>query len=280
MSEHDVDARLRSWARSGSDGPAPAELREQVRVIPTTEAATEHRRWLWFLPTGKPTAGASGGGERTQPNQPTIQPRGGIRTMFSATKSIGIAATVGLIGAVMLADPLNLVEPDPVADPGFDPSAPTQPMESWVAVVGTEICAQVDQGTRTDLAGGDFRERGEVYSCTAETNDERASMPFTVTSNADCFSHLVKVGAVEDICLYWGTTVMGDEAAGWDCTYTGSNDPYAPFNALLQGTCTGTGANEGSTYVYEWTAGEHSRFRDESTIRGIIYEGGPPPFEE
>lgn len=106
MSDYDMDTRLRSWARSASGRPAPAELRRLVHDIPANEPTTRRRRWRSFLPARRPTAGADERGSRAESTL-AIDSTGGIRTMFSATKLVGIAAAVALFGALTLALPFG-----------------------------------------------------------------------------------------------------------------------------------------------------------------------------
>jgi len=237
------------------------------------------RRWPWSLPASKPTAGALDEHDLSRPPaQVTLSSIGGTTTMFSPIKLVSAAAVASLMGMLFLVGPFSSTSA-PVTDPGQATSAQAPSMADWSAVFGTRTCTAVDTGEQQDLAGGDSRSRGEVWDCTSETNDARVNGAFTLTANSDCFSHLVKQGAVDDICLHWGTAVMEDES-GWECSFTGTNDPYAPFNALVLGTCDGTGGNAGWTYVYEETLGDYSEFRDGNTIQGMIYEGGLPPFDE
>jgi hypothetical protein len=81
--------------------------------------------------------------------------------------------------------------------------------------------------------------------------------------------------------VFWGTEVMDDPVAGWDCSSAGTSDPTDLRNfGLLLRVCTGTGANAGLAYVAHKAILEESYgdFGDRRAIKGILYEGDPPPF--
>ena len=54
MSQRELDARLRSWARSPVGASVPMELRRQVLDIPTTAPPAQRRRRLRFLSGSRP----------------------------------------------------------------------------------------------------------------------------------------------------------------------------------------------------------------------------------
>jgi hypothetical protein len=107
-------------------------------------------------------------------------------------------------------------------------------------------------------------------------SDPRVSGTFTETSSGFGIGGL-DVGS----WVFWGTEVMEDPQAGWDCSSTGTSDPTAQRNSgLMMRVCAGTGANAGLSYVaYKAMMGEsYGDFGDRKAIKGILYEGDPPPF--
>ena len=184
MNEHDMDPKLRSWARSRGDRPAPAELGRRVLDIPTDETTSpQRRRWLWFLPGPKPTAGADDQGHSTQPTAPTtptrelrLTPIGGTRTMFSATKLVAAAAVAAPSGALLLAGPFT-------TRPAEDPVEPTANTND--SAVFTLVSGQMPDLTKDDQGASQTHDWGylitdRLWTTTFELSDER---PARVRSN-------------------------------------------------------------------------------------------------
>lgn len=203
-------------------------------------------------------------------------PKGGIRTMFSAVRVVTVAAVVGLAGGLLITGVLS----PPTAEVGA-PGAASESIApaSWVRVTGTETCTGTEEATYEPEIGGIEHFRGAVERCVADLSDPRVSGTWTSTGNADSFPVDVGIGSDESDWLIWGTRSFDSADAGWECSFTGTTDPYNPVDGLVLGVCPGTGANEGWTYVYQQTSGDGGGFRDGSTIRGMIYQGDPPPRE-
>ena len=114
----DLGPDFREWL---SDIPSmPPELPE--RTLDETRHTRQRRRWLWFLPGRRPTAGADGEPDRTEPAEViSTRPIGGIRTMFSATNVAAVVATAALAGALAVAAPLATQDGNRPAAPGSAP---------------------------------------------------------------------------------------------------------------------------------------------------------------
>jgi hypothetical protein len=101
MSQHEMDARLRTWARSPSERPAPADLRMRVLQIPTIEP------------------------------RPAQEPRDGRSfDMLSAVKLVAAAAVVALFAGFLVLGLLSTQpteQPAPVAVPSGSPTSTVAP---------------------------------------------------------------------------------------------------------------------------------------------------------
>jgi hypothetical protein len=201
--------------------------------------------------------------------------RRGAHTMFEPTKLIAATAAVAL-GAGLLA--LNASNRG--SDEGPAPAAATQVADTatWLRVTGTDSCQTVTDATYEPEIGGIEHLRGGVDRCVMDVDEPRLDGTWTWTWNVDCFPVDVGPGTDETDCLIWGSAVLDDPEAGWECETTGTSDPYNPLSGLVLGVCTGTGTNEGWAFVYHQTTdADVATFRDGGTIRGMIYTGDPPP---
>ena len=93
------------------------------------------------------------------------------------------------------------------------------------------------------------------------------------TLDFDCYRAL-------DRCVYWGTHVLDDIDGGWDCSWTGMEDPTDTDWVLVLGVCPGTGGHEGLTYTFDHIAGDGGEgdFGGGSGFRELICEGPPPAW--
>ncbi len=192
--------------------------------------------------------------------------------MYTAAKLVAASAILAVTGAFLFSS-VEQAPPEVGAPPAGE--VPTE----FSRVTGIATCVDIDPGTYEDVIGGVMRFREVERRCEWEMTDPRLSGSYVGQGGMDCFPVVVKVGVQEDECLGGGTSALEGDDAGWECSATGTTDPYAPFNVLYMGTCTGTGANDGWTYVYQQTIGDYSEFRDGSNIHGVLYQGDPPPFE-
>lgn len=268
MSEHDMDTQLRSWARSASGRPAPGELRRQVLDIPATP---RRRRWLSFLPQPKPTAGADAGREQTQPptNEertpgPAPGPQGGIHTMFSATKMVGLAATVALIGSVMLV---------------AVPLGGTQDATVPAATVDEPSAISAFSGTMELLDGG---QAGAIerHDWGVATLDRQVHFEYDVDDPRLRGDGRLRLNEYDIKGLARGpnvaTVYIEDDEGSW----TGGGPGYrGPEDAgyHFQSTLTGHGAYEGLTALL---TGDQAYYGAPFEIEGVVIEGPLPPLPE
>jgi hypothetical protein len=146
-----------------------------------------------------------------------------------------------------------------------------------IAVAGNTNCHVYDRGASGDsdaLVQGASGVRGQVLDCVSVASDPRVSGEFRTTFNDDCFP---LEGRAE--CVVWGTSSSGDPT-GWDCSYAGTSDPAGDNDAVTLGICAGTGDHEGLTYIYQAAIsfGGVGDFGDGTNMKGIVYEGEPPPL--
>lgn len=154
MSEHEIDRRLRSWARSSTTNETPMELRERVREISTTDRPTD---------------------ERHRPR--LIQRNGGTRSMFSATKLFALAASIALIGVMIVSRPFSAPAPEVPAATTTDPGGISKYSGSM------RPFDQQDEGTIEVFDWGS-RIEGERWSARMEMDDPRVSGTSACLGNA------------------------------------------------------------------------------------------------
>ena len=115
----DLGPDFRSWM---GDAPEPPEVLP-ARTLEQTRHTRQRRRWLWFLPGRKPTAGALD--EPDDGPAPSDQPTVGITpgrvkgtiTMFSATKLIAAASVLALSAGIASSGVLTTEPGTPAAGP-------------------------------------------------------------------------------------------------------------------------------------------------------------------
>ena len=171
----------------------------------------------------------------------------------------------GMLTLALLGGPATLVQAQ---------EEPTGPSDLPVLVTGTEVCGGRSSGETTQAPNGAESHRDLVGTCTNTMSDPRVSGRYTNAFNSQCFSPS-GVYASED-CIFWGTHVLDGPDGGWDCTYSGADDPSGKIWGLVQLTCPGTGAYEGLTYLAYHVFGGAEDFGDGTSYHGIIYEGPRP----
>jgi hypothetical protein len=174
-----------------------------------------------------------------------------MRTLRLSLAGTVVLALLGGLGGVVLAqDEADEVTP--------------------VVVTGDESCTHVVEGTESIGPGGVMQTRGVLLDCTNSMSDPRVSGTFRNTWNADYYP-------AADEVVVWGTHVLDDPVAGWECSYTGMNHPSEDIWVLLHAVCQGTGEYEGLTYAFYHVEGE-SDIGNGTSYHGFIYEGPPPPW--
>jgi hypothetical protein len=181
-----------------------------------------------------------------------------MRTLRLAMVGMVILALLGALGGAVLA---QSDEEDMAAD-------------LPVVVTGSESCGGRTSGQTTQAPNGAESHRDLVGLCTNTMSDPRVSGTYTNTFNSQCYSPS-SVYPSED-CVFWGTHVLEGEDGGWDCTFSGTEDPSGQNWGIVHAICPGTGGYEGMTYVYQHAFGGAEDIGNGTSYHGIIYEGPPP----
>ena len=159
---------------------------------------------------------------------------------------------VVLAGAVVA-----LIGATPMVALAQDEAEPAPPLK----VTGTGECHMTTEGATTTGSDGVERYADHVSGCVYDTDDGRLSGAFDLTFDMDCYP----TGG----CLYWaspqwpGPDGWEGEGRGW-ISETGEG-----YQVIVW---TGTGANEGLTYV----DGGANDLSGDVAIHGVLYEGPPP----
>jgi hypothetical protein len=112
--------------------------------------------------------------------------------------------------------------------------------------------------------------RDEVLACDLALSDPRVVGPATITFNDDCF---------RADGIFWGTLVIEGPDGGWDCRFSGTADPTGGNDGLLLHVCPGRGGYSGLTFMAQQAVSFSGTadFGDGTSMRGLIYQGPPPP---
>jgi hypothetical protein len=132
---------------------------------------------------------------------------------------------------------------------------------TWIT--GSVSCEVSDWGTESQQDEvASIRDR--LATCTATTNDPRASGAGPHVYNEDCRS---------GSCIDWGTYEVVGPDGSWSGPWTGIESPEGILTAY--GLQSGSGAYAGwnlvTVDVCDCTTGT-------ITLEGVLYEGPPPPF--
>jgi hypothetical protein len=148
-----------------------------------------------------------------------------------------------------------------------------------LVVTGNEICTVVDRGTSATphvlVRGSDSRVRDQLLECTYTMTDARVTGTSRGTFNDDCFDDEGGSG-----CVFWGTGEVVGPDGRWQCSYTGTGDPYGQHDGLVSGICRGAEAYEGLTYMTQSAVSFYGEadFGGGTNTYGLIYAGDPPPL--
>jgi hypothetical protein len=229
----DLGPRFRAWIRDVP--PAPADLED--RVLRQTRQTRQRRRWLWFLPGRKPTAGASDEQDRVHRSaaireesgrQPA--PTGGISTMFSPAKLAVGAAILALVGGVISTGILTSQPADqPAAGALAFESDATLTDEDFIPVSGTH---------NFNISPG----RANGFS---RMDDPRVSGFWDV--------HYEWLCKPDESCVSWGPYVVSSDGGTWEGQYMGFSGPGPEHDQNIIGWANGTGDYEGWSYVVSHT---------------------------
>ena len=260
----DLGPDFRSWLRDVP--PTPPELEE--RTLEQTRHTRQRRRWLWFLPGPRPTAGADGEQDWTRPAEAiTTRPIGGIRTMFSATNVAAAAAIAALAGALLVVAPLTTREIDQPAAPLADADA-----EGVTLVHGVAEWSSQEYAGNTESHDWGYAVRDGLDTIEFTMDDARLSGPARVRFNFN--------RPTED---YWTwlsseSFYLENDGGSWAGTGYGYADPPATEGELGSArherlVLVGQGGYEGLTAVLDLDS-EHADAPLEAT--GAIVALGMP----
>ena len=274
MSDERMQSLLDTWYRD-REVPRP-KVQTGVAKLMADVPRTRQQGRSWPLPVFHRKARTPVATDTTE-YQPSPIPAsnghastiiGRTQTVFSPVKAIAAGALVFAIGGVLLiAQPFDQQGGVPGAEQGADPVEP-------VVVTGTESCGARSSGETTVAPNGAESHRDLVGPCTNIMSDPRVSGTYVNTFNSQCYSPS-SVYPSED-CVFWGTHVLEGEDGGWDCTFSGTEDPSGENWGIVHAICPGTGGNEGMTYVYQHAFGGAEDIGNGTSYHGIIYDGPPP----
>ena len=272
MSDYDRDARLRSWSRSASDRPAPPELRHRILDIPTTEPTMKRRRWLWFLPDPKPTAGAQDErGTTRRPANPISRPRGlvlaptgGMTRMLSATKVIGLTAVAAVVGALLLAVPGRVEQEALQIGAPVDASAYLTPVSGTVTVKRQNFVGTTEFGP---IDGNGIGYVDQLWTMRYDIDDQRLDGMSRVRSN-----HFTLGGGD----LRHSTYYLVNDGGTWTGTGFEYQDPLTSGIHNRQ-VLDGHGGYEGLHAVLDW---DQPAYAADFDVTGVIIAGDLPPLPE
>ena len=117
----------------------------------------------------------------------------------------------GLAGGERVESGKRVKGPAPAATTQMDDPA------KWVRVTGTNACQTVTEATYEPEIGGIEHLRGGVDRCVMDVDEPRLDGTWTWTWNVDCFPVDVGPGTDETDCLIWGSALLDDPEAGWEC---------------------------------------------------------------
>lgn len=160
-------ASVSAWLRR-TDAPSPHAARNVSQAMAEIHRTGQRRHWLWFLPGPKPTAGADDHARQATPTM-TDHRTGGTRSMFSATKLFAGAATVALLGVLVVSGPFaGEPRPETTSSIGADPGE----ISRYSGVL--RLMKNHDPGTIEYTDWGSRMEGGRL-SATHEMDDPRVS---------------------------------------------------------------------------------------------------------
>ena len=262
-------ARISSWLR-GSDRPARQPNDNVARAMGHIHQTRQRRRWLWFLPGPRPTAGAKAEQDLDQESPPTSSqgksvpaPIGGTTTMISATKMIGLAASLALVGALALALPAN--QPEGSVGPA---AAPAEPAE-MAPFSGTMRTLSIDDYGETVAHDWGRALMDQQWTFEHDFDDERLNGMGRSRVN----DHRIagSSGGPKSFTLY-----IENDGGSWVGTgraYNGVNGGGWHHQTVL----TGQGGYEGLTAIL---AADQSAQSSVLEVSGVMFTGGLPPLPE
>jgi hypothetical protein len=263
----DLGPDFREWM--GDIPPMPDDLPEHT--LEQTKRTRQRRSWLWFLPGPKPTAGAQdaqgrAGGPATMhgPRGLLPAPMGGTRTMFSATKLVGMAAVLALMGGLMLAVPLNVTEESPPAATTPDPADYLTTVSGTATLRSTDRDGDVEYG----VVGPDgIGYMDEIYTGEIDTDDPRLDGRMRSTSNM--YAHHGQ--ATRSLTIY-----LENDGGSWVGTGYGYQDPETT-GYHNRWVLHGEGGYEGQHAVIDM---DQSTFSVPFEVSGVIVSGDLPPMPD
>jgi hypothetical protein len=254
----DLGPDFRSWLEDVP--PMPPEL--PARTLDETRHTRQRRRWLWFLPGPKPTAGADDPGSQDQLVS-TNDDYGGTRLMFPAARFIAIAASVALMGALTLALQLGFEEGTAVPAAQAPYAAEITPYTSVMETLGQDRTVEVER-----LDWGNIKS-GEQWTARYTSSDPRMS------GVATSFSNVYEVGPSKTyLRVYTGRLFTRDEDGRWLQKSYGYQNPETTAITYITHS-TGEGAYAG---LSAYDTCEQKQYSARWDCHGVIFEGEWPEF--
>ncbi len=222
----DLGPDFRSWM---GDVPEPPEVLP-ARTLEQTRHTRQRRRWLWFLPGRKPTAGALD--EPDDGPAPSDQPTVGITpgrvkgtiTMFSASKIIAAASVLALSAGIASSGVLTTEPGTPAAGP-----------------VWTGDYFDSDEGLVAVSGSGRFGPSPGVVTGTVIMSDPRVS--------GDLLAGYQWLCEPNESCTSWGSATLTNDGGTWEGDFVAFNGPAPGHLQNLMIWMNGTGEYEGLSHV-------------------------------
>ncbi|MEX1334239.1 MAG: hypothetical protein AB1Z66_02950 [Candidatus Limnocylindrales bacterium] len=259
----DLGPEFRAWL--GDIPTMPPEL--PARTLEATRHTRQRRRWLWFLPGLKPTAGAEDeGGQPDRWRAPEPRPggllpahMGGTTTMISPAKMVAAAAVAALAGTLLLAGPYTNQDLGP-------PVTDSQELGKISITHGQGQLISSERGTETAIDSG-YAMNDERLTLKFDMDDPRLSGTFQGAQNRYAFGTggpSAWAGVLENENGSWtaeGHGYAAPPSGGWHQQY------------LL----TGEGGYEGLSAILTADQDRLSTFFD---VEGAIFTSELPPLPE
>jgi hypothetical protein len=170
----------------------------------------------------------------------------------------------------------------------FGPVGAVDRSELPITVSGTHDCGTPIPGFGTFTAdNGAVSFRGRFGTCSYDMSDPLVAGIWRQTLNAQCASPSDVYPGAD--CVFWGAQNLDNPSSGFDCTFSGFDDPTGVNWGLVYGICQGYDGYEGLHYIFERAiegmddlgarTDGLADLGDGTSMRGMVYEG-PPPGED
>lgn len=263
----DLGPEFRTWLADAP--PMPADL--PARTLELTRVTRQRRRWLWFLPGPKSTAGTDELGGRM--DVPAHRPVtgglasariGGTTTMFTATRLVALATVMAVIGSLSLVLPLGQPkDPTPPTAPAAVPSYVTE-VSGTMKIISSEFGGAPERGA---VGGEGLAFMGQLWTSEYDMDDPR------LDGRA---RHRVNHYDLHGQSTRAETIFLQNDGGAWAGTAYAYADPDTrglKYRQILEGQ----GGYEGLVAIVDAVEPRLSGYYE---LTGAIIAGGLPPMPE